>query len=89
MGMGSNSAKLRAIVGAFSIPVTTVAKGCGVSRPYVARILSQKDAFEGSPVFWSGVERALGRLIEARQAQVFDVPARPTEAIEGLATGGH
>jgi len=86
--MTANRTKLRAILRAFSIPVATVAKACGVSRPYVARVVSERDVFAGSPTFWSALERALGKLVEARQAQIFAVPPQPAEAIERLASGG-
>ena len=88
MGTEANSAKLRAIVLAFGLPTRAIAKTCGVSRPYVARILSERDAFEGSTTFWSALERSLGRLVEARAAQVFEVPAQTVDLIKGLESSG-
>jgi len=88
MNSDFNQLKLKAIVDAFTIPVTVVAQATGVSRPYVARILSERDNFGGSPQFWSSLERNLGKIIEQRHGQVFEVPAQEINqvlAVNGLA----
>lgn len=84
MGMDSNCGKLRTLVAVFDVSVSKVASLCGVSRPYVARILRVKDDFSGSPQFWSSLERNLGKVIEARRAQVFEVAATSAEQVEAL-----
>lgn len=85
MGVGTNAAKLRTVVQAFKIPVTSIAEVVGTSRPYVARVLSANDDFEGSPQFWLAVERNLARIVEARHGQIFDVAAVGSEQVHALA----
>ncbi len=84
MGMNTNCMKLRTLFLAFDLLTSNVAEACDVSRPYVARILSEKDHFSGSPQFWRKVENNLGKIIEARRANVFEVAAAPCNQIETL-----
>jgi len=81
-----NRLKLRAIVQAFDLPVVAIAEAVGVSRPYVARLLSEKDDFTGSPQFWSSIERNLGKIIEKRHGQIFQVEALPVVDVCSLNT---
>jgi len=76
MNNDSNRQKLRAIVQAFEIPVSEVARVVGVSRPTASRILSEADSYSGSTSFWISVERNLGAIIETRKCQVFEIPAQ-------------
>jgi transcriptional regulator with XRE-family HTH domain len=76
MNNDSNRQKLRAIVQAFEIPVSEVARVVGVSRPMVARVLSESDSYCGSTAFWVSIERNLGAIIETRKCQVFEIPAQ-------------
>ena len=76
-----NRIKLRAIVTAFDLSPSSIAEATGVSRPYVARLLSQADDFCGSPQFWLSLERNLGKVIEVRRGQVFEVAALSVEQV--------
>lgn len=70
----SNEVKLRAIVRFFGLTVSQVARACGVSVPYVSRVLSQNGChISGSSEFWLGLEKALGKLVQDRQTRIFDV----------------
>lgn len=72
-----NLIKLRAIVSIFGLGFSDVAKACLVSRPYVSRVLCGQ--LQPSPRFLRHLEGNLGKLIEARQAQVFQIAVTPTE----------
>jgi predicted transcriptional regulator len=84
MNTEANRKKLRALVKAFDLSPTAIAQATDVSRPYIARLLSEKDDFSGSPQFWASIERSLGKIIEARRGQVFDVAALPAEGVLAL-----
>lgn len=84
MGMDSNCMRLRTLFLAFDLLTTNVADVCGVSRPYVARIISESDPFCGSQTFWATLERNLGTVIEQRRGKVFEVDAQPLEQVESL-----
>ena len=84
MNVEANRQKLRALAKAFDLSPSAIAELTGVSRPYVARLLSEKDEFTGSSQFWSELERNLGKVIESRRGQVFDVAALPADSIESL-----
>lgn len=84
MGMDANCMKLRTLFLAFDLLTTNVADVCGVSRPYVARIISETDPFCGSQTFWATLERNLGTVIEQRRGKVFKVEAQPLEQVESL-----
>ena len=70
-----NALRLRAVVRLFKLSPTEVARAAGVSRCYVARLLSPSDDFQGSPEFYRRLEANLGRVIEGRTSQFFTVPA--------------
>ena len=82
--MDTNSMKLRSLFLAFDLLTSNVASACGVSRPYVARILCETDPFSGSPTFWATLEKNLGTVIEQRRGKVFEVEAVPAERIQAL-----
>ena len=84
MNMDANRQKLRVLVRAFDLPVVAIAEATGVSRPYVARLLSEKDDFTGSAQFWTSLERNLSKVIEARRTQVFEVVAASSGQVEAL-----
>lgn len=84
MALDDNSKRLRAILDTFDIPVSAVAHATGISRAYVSRVLSERDALEGNDQFWLKVEGALGRLMDARRGRVFLIGAVPVERVEEL-----
>ena len=85
MSISANSSRLRAIMAGFSIPTSEVAKVAGVSKPYISRILSLNDDMKATDAFWIRLEKELGRLIDARKGQVFEVKAVDVENLEALA----
>ena len=64
----------------FGLTVSEVARASGVSRPYVSRALS--GGLTPSPAFWRTLEANLGKLVEHRTGQVFEVPT--TQADESV-----
>lgn len=84
MASDANSRKLRVIIDGFDIPISAVAEAAGISRTYVSRVLSERDELAGNDQFWMKIERGLGKLIESRRAQVFQINAVPVERMEGL-----
>lgn len=88
MCIKSNAQKLRAWAEVLDLSPTMISELVGgYSRSYVARVMSLRDSFQGSPSFWMKAEAALGKLVEHRQVRVFDVPtSRPEQAEELLRT---
>jgi DNA invertase Pin-like site-specific DNA recombinase len=84
MATNDNSRRLRAIIEGFSIPIAAVAEAAGISRAYVSRVLSENDDLTGNDQFWLKVEKSLGKLIEARRAQVFQLGAVEVEKLDAL-----
>jgi len=84
MGLDNNSRRLKAILDGFDIPLATVAKVSGISRTYVSRVLSPNDPLNGNDSFWLKVEKALGKLVDSRRGQVFEIGAMTVEKVEGL-----
>ncbi len=78
----NNAQKLRSIVDAFQIPVATVAKVCGVSRPLISSILHGR--IKAQPELWSRIESNLHKMIQQRHGRVFEIDAVDMEAIEKL-----
>jgi transcriptional regulator with XRE-family HTH domain len=70
-----NRIRLWALVRLFRLSPSAVAKATGVSRSYVARLLSRKDDFTGSPEFFRTLEFKLGQIINGRASQFFTIPA--------------
>ena len=72
----------------FRLSPSDIAKATGVSRSYVARVLSPNDDFKGSPEFYRTLECKLGTIIDQRASQYFTVPAvsvqRAREVLEGM-----
>lgn len=88
MALDGNSRRLRAILEAFEIPLATVAAVSGLSRTYVSRVLSPNDPLTGNDQFWLKVERSLGKLVESRRGQVFQIGAVGVEKVEELKKAG-
>ena len=68
----------------FGLSISEVAKAGGSSRPYLSRALSGN--LKPSPVFWRRLEASLGRLVEQRASQFFQIPVTACEGdlAEGL-----
>jgi len=70
----SNEIKMRAFVRFFGLTYSQVARTCGVSVPYVSRLLSLNgNHISGSNSFWLAMEKALPQLVQERKTQIFDV----------------
>jgi len=80
-----NVARLRAIVSALDIPLASVARLSGMSRPFVSRLIHGEDRLASNVLFWKTLEANLGRLVEQRQVAVFDIPAAPAGELGALA----
>jgi len=72
-----NVLRLWALVRLFRLSASEIAKATGFSRSYVARLLSPRDEFSGSPEFYRTLECKLGQIIDQRASQFFTVPATP------------
>jgi hypothetical protein len=70
-----NIVRLRALVRLFRLSPSAIGRATGFSRCYVARLLSRKDDFRGSPEFFRTLEAKLHEVIAGRTAQYFTVPA--------------
>ena len=81
IGRDRNSDRLRCVLELFGLSIGEVAKASGVSRPYVSRVLS--GSLKASPAFWRGLEAGLGRLVEGRSGQVFEVEVTPADHAVG------
>jgi len=88
MALDGNAVKLKALCEFFAIPVSSVAKTCGVSRAYLSRVLSPRDSLQGSGAFWLKVEANLPALVSKRQRQVFQIQHAPVEQVEQLRKAG-
>ena len=75
----ANRAKLKVLMSLFGLSVTQVARAGGMSRPYTSRFISGD--LTPSPHFFRQLEIGLGKLIEARTGQVFQV--EPTQVEPG------
>lgn len=70
----SNEIKLRAFVAFFGLSVSAISRETKMSVPYVSRLLSQNgNHIEGSSKFYLAMEKALGKLVQDRQTQIFEV----------------
>lgn len=83
-----NWRKLQAIVRLFALTPTQVARAAGVSRPYVSRLLNERDGFVGSSVFYKRLEAGLGRLLDSRDGQFFDLAGTSVECLEMILKDG-
>lgn len=72
--VSGNRIRLWALVRLFRLSPSAIAKATGFSRPYVARLLSDRDEFSGSPEFFRTLECKLGQIIDGRSAQFFTCP---------------
>ena len=84
MDYTENRIRLRAITRAFGLSATAISKATKVSRPYVARLLSVEDRFQGSSEFWARLERSLGEIIGSRSGQYFYVEPIRKDGLDGL-----
>ena len=82
--VSANTLRLRAVVKLFRLSPSDVAKATGFSRPYVARLLSAKDDFQGSAEFYRILECKLGAIIDGRQSQYFTCPAVSLGRVRGV-----
>ena len=80
--VSANTLRLRAVVRLFRLSPNDIAKATGVSRPYVARLLSPNDEFQGSPQFFRVLEAKLGTIIEGRSSQYFTCQAVSVRRVE-------
>jgi transcriptional regulator with XRE-family HTH domain len=74
-----NRIRLWALVRLFRISPSAIAEATGFSRCYVARLLSSRDEFSGSPEFFRALECKLGAIIDGRASQFFTVTAVPVQ----------
>ena len=83
-GDGRNLDRVRLLMRIFGLTISEVAKAGGASRPYLSRALS--GSLVPSPVFWRRLEASLGRLVEQRASQFFQIPVTACEGdlAEGL-----
>lgn len=82
-GDGRNLDRVRLLMRLFGLTISEVAKAGGVSRPYLSRALS--GSLVPSPVFWRRLEGNLGRLVDQRGSQFFQIPVTACE--ENMAEG--
>jgi len=68
----------------FRLSASDIALACGVSRPYVARLLSPNDNLQGSSEFYRVLEAKLGAVIEGRTTQFFTVPAVSVQRVRAV-----
>ena len=78
----ANRIRLWAIVRLFRLSPHDIAIATGVSRPYIARLLSPNDEFQGSPQFFRTLEAKLGAIIEGRSSQYFTCQAVSVRRVE-------
>ncbi len=83
-GDGRNLDRVRLLMRLFGLTISEVAKAGGSSRPYLSRALS--GSLVPSPVFWRRLEASLGRLVDQRDSQFFQIPVTACEGdlAEGL-----
>ena len=82
-GDGRNLDRVRLLMRLFGLTISEVAKAGGASRPYLSRALG--GSLVPSPVFWRRLEGNLGRLIDQRGSQFFQIPVTVCE--QDLAEG--
>jgi hypothetical protein len=77
--VNGNKIRLRALVLLLGLSASEVARASGVSRSYVARLLSPRDHFSGSPAYFRTLEAKLPEVIAGRTSQYFTLPAVPVQ----------
>ena len=82
-----NVVRLWTLARLFRLSASEVGKATGYSRSYVARLLSPRDDFNGSPEFWRTLECKLGTIIDQRASQVFTCPAISVARARGVLEG--
>ena len=78
----ANCVRLLALVRLFRLTPNQVAKATGCSRPYISRLLSQRDDLVGSPEVYRALECKLGTIIEGRSSQYFTCQAVSVRRVE-------
>lgn len=83
-GDGRNLNRVRLLMRLFGLTISEVAKAGGSSRPYLSRALS--GTLQPSPAFFRRLEGNLGRLVEQRGSQFFQIPVTACDGdlAEGL-----
>ena len=85
-GDGRNLDRVRLLMRLFGLSISEVAKAGGVSRPYLSRALSGN--LKPSPAFFRRLEGNLGRLVEQRGSQFFQIPITACEGDLAEVLGG-
>ena len=85
-GDGRNLDRVRLLMRLFGLSISEVAKAGGVSRPYLSRALG--GSLVPSPVFWRRLEENLGRLVDQRGSQFFQIPVTACEGDLAGSLGG-
>ena len=85
-GDGRNLDRVRLLMRLFGLTVSEVAKAGGVSRPYLSRALG--GSLVPSPVFWRRLEGNLGRLVDQRGSQFFNIPVTACNGDLAVGHGG-
>lgn len=81
----SNEIKLRAFIQFFGLSISAIAKATNMSVPYISRILSTNGThIEGSGRFYLVLEKALGKLVQDRQSQIFEIASVDVAKAEEL-----
>lgn len=83
-GDGRNLDRVRLLMRLFGLTISEVAKAGGSSRPYLSRALS--GSLVPSTVFWRRLEASLGKLVDQRGSQFFQIPVSACDGdlAEGL-----
>lgn len=83
-GDGQNLGRVRLLMRLFGLSISEVAKAGGSSRPYLSRALS--GSLVPSPAFFRRLEGNLGKLVDQRGSQFFQIPVTSCEGdlAEGL-----
>lgn len=83
-GDGRNLDRVRLLMRLFGLTISEVAKAGGSSRPYLSRALS--GSLQPSPAFFRRLEGNLGRLVDQRGSQFFQISVTACEGdlAEGL-----
>ena len=85
-GDGRNLDRVRLLMRLFGLSISEVAKAGGSSRPYLSRALS--GSLQPSPAFFRRLEGNLGRLVDQRGSQFFQIPVTACEEDLADVSGG-
>ena len=76
-GDGRNLERVRLLMRLFGLSISEVAKAGGSSRPYLSRALG--GSLQPSPAFFRRLEGNLGKLVDQRGSQYFQIPVTACE----------